>query len=85
MHCSQHAGYKLVNAIAFLHQRHQRSNSALIVCAAAEMRKDELLKGIDLVLKRHEIGNGFIAVTISVWCLAEEQRALCLLTLHLDH
>ena len=61
MHGSQHAGYEFVDAIALLYQRHQGRNSALIVCAASEMGKYKLLKGINLILKSHEVGDRFVA------------------------
>jgi hypothetical protein len=50
MHSSQHAGNKLIYTIALLDQRNERSNSAFVVRAASEVREDELLEGIDLIL-----------------------------------
>ena len=55
MHCSQHASDKLVDTITLLHQGNQRRNSAFIVGTASEVGKDELLEGIDLVLKSHKV------------------------------
>lgn len=63
MHCSQHARNELVNSITLLHQRYQRRDSALIVSARLEMRENELLKRIDLVLQSHKIGNGLISTS----------------------
>jgi hypothetical protein len=64
MHGAQHAGNKLVYAIALLHQGHQRSNSTLVVGAAPEVRENELLERIDLILKGHQVGDCFISL---VW------------------
>lgn len=61
MHSTQHASNEFVDAIAFLDQRDQRGYPALVVCAASEVGEDELLERIDLVLQRHEIGDGLVA------------------------
>ena len=55
MHCSQHACDKFVDAIAFLHKRHQRGNTTLVVGAASKMGENEFLKGVYLILEGHEI------------------------------
>lgn len=56
----QHARQELVDTITLLYQRDQRRNPALIVHARPEMRKDKLLKKIDLVLKVHHLGDGLV-------------------------
>lgn len=60
MHSSQHAGDELVDTIALLHKRDQCRDPALIVDSRQEMREDQLLERIDLVLQGHEFGDGFI-------------------------
>lgn len=60
MHSSQHAGDELVDTIAFLHQRDQRRDPTLIVGSRQEMREDQLLERIDLILQGHEFGDGLI-------------------------
>ena len=71
MHCPQHAGYELINAISLLHQRHQRSYAALVVRPTSEMGKDELLKRIDLVLKSHKIRDSFVTALSLSGCSIE--------------
>jgi hypothetical protein len=61
VHGSEHASDELVNAVALLDQRHQRSDSTFVVRAAAEVREDELLEGINLILQGHQVGNGLVA------------------------
>jgi hypothetical protein len=68
MHGSQHAGYEFVDAIALLDQRHQSRNSTLIVCAAPEVGEYKLLKGINLILQSHEVGDRFVAEQWSTRC-----------------
>lgn len=61
VHGSQHARNELVDAIALRDQRHQGTDPALVVGTTAEVRKDELLEAVDLVLQGHEIGDGLVA------------------------
>lgn len=61
MHGSQHAGNEFIDAITFLYKRHQRRDAALIVGSGLEMRENKLLKGIDLILQGHEIGDCLVA------------------------
>ena len=60
MHGPHHACDKFIDSIALLNKWHQRGDSTFIVCSTTEMREYQFLEGIDLVLKRHEIGNRFI-------------------------
>jgi hypothetical protein len=62
VHSAQHASDELVDAIALLDQGNQRSNAALVVCAAAEVREDQLLEGVDLVLQGHQVGDGLVSL-----------------------
>ena len=62
MHSPEHAGNKAVDAVAFVDERYQRGDFAFIICAVAEMREDQLLKGVDLVLELHEVRDCFVAV-----------------------
>lgn len=62
MHGSQHAGNELVDAITLLHKWHQCRDSTFIVRAGLEVREDELLEGIDLILQTHQIADGLVAV-----------------------
>ena len=63
VHGAQHAGGKLVDGIALLHQRDQRRDPALVVRRWAEVGKDQLLELIDLVLKVHQVCNGLISTS----------------------
>lgn len=60
VHGAEHAGDEFVNAVAFLHQWRQRGDSTFIVVGASEMRKDELLELVDLILQRHQIRDGLV-------------------------
>jgi hypothetical protein len=60
VHGPQHACNKFVDAITLLDKGHQGRNATLIICAASEMGQDELLKGINLVLKCHQVGDRFV-------------------------
>lgn len=62
MHGSQHASNELVDAVTLLDKGHQCRDTALIVGTGLEMREDQLLKSINLILQSHEIGDGLIAV-----------------------
>lgn len=62
MHGSQHARYKLVNAVAFLYQRYKGRDTTLIVSDVAEVREYKLLKVINLVLQRHEVRDCLVAL-----------------------
>lgn len=66
MHSSQHAGDKLVDTIALLHKRDQRRDPALVVGSRQEMREDQLLERIDLILQGHEFRDGLITKSHSV-------------------
>ena len=84
MHCSQHASNELVDSIALLDQGHQCRDTAFIVSAGLEMREDQLLESINLVLQGHEIGNSLVAVTLSA---PYPVNIVCRVihTLHSDH
>lgn len=60
MHSSQHARDKLVDAITLLNQRHKRRDAALVVTNVPEVRKDQLLKLLNLVLQSHQVGNRLV-------------------------
>lgn len=62
MHSTQHAGDEFVDAIAFLNKWDKRSNATFVVRATSEMRKDELLEGINLILQGHQIRDRLIAL-----------------------
>lgn len=61
VHGTQHAGDKLVQTVALLHERDEGRDAAL-VGVLAEVGKDELLEGVDSVLQRHEVGNDLVAL-----------------------
>lgn len=61
MHCPQHARDKLVDAKALLDERHQCRDPAFVVGRSSKEGEYEFLEGLNLVLKCHEVGNGFIA------------------------
>ena len=65
MHCTEHACDELVNSIALLDKWHQSSYSTLVVGATTEVREDQFLEGIDLVLKSHQVRDCFVAVGVS--------------------
>lgn len=65
MHSPQHAGDELVDAVALLHQRDQGGDATFVVGAGLEMREDQLLEGIDLILQCHEICNCLIPRRLS--------------------
>jgi hypothetical protein len=62
MHSPKHAGNKLVDTETFLDQRHKSGYSALVVRRSSKVGKDEFLEGLDLVLKSHQISDGFIPI-----------------------
>lgn len=62
MHCSKHASDEFVYAIAFLHERHQSRYPAFVVGTASKMGENEFLKGVNLILKGHEIRDSLITM-----------------------
>ena len=62
MHGSQHARDKLVDSVALLNQGHQGRDSTLVVPHVSEVREDELLKLLNLVLQDHEVRDRFVAL-----------------------
>lgn len=66
MHCSKHACSKFINPVAFLDERDQGRYPSFVIGATSEMRKDKLLKFIDLVLKAHQVHNSLISKKDSV-------------------
>lgn len=62
MHSPQHTSNKLVNPITLLYKRYQRRNPTLVVRPGQEMRENQLLERIDLILQVHEIVNRLITL-----------------------
>lgn len=60
MHSSQHACYESINAPALLDKRDKGRDTTLIVCRVPEVRENQALKRIDLILKSHQVRNRFI-------------------------
>lgn len=60
VHSSQHAGNELVDTIALLHERDKRRDPALIIDSRQEVRENQLLERINLVLKVREIMDSLI-------------------------
>jgi hypothetical protein len=50
MHCAQHTSDELVDTVRLLDKWYQGCYPALVVRATSEVREDELLEGIDLIL-----------------------------------
>lgn len=76
MHSAQHASKELVNPITLMYERYQGGYSALIVGPISEVRKDELLEGIDLVLEGCQIGDGLVTF---VWIVDSLQADVLLI------
>ena len=83
MHGSQHTGDELVDTITLLHKGDQRRDPTFIVCAGLEVREDELLEGIDLILQGHKIGDGLVAARMSTSFYTPSRKDVH--TLHSDH
>jgi hypothetical protein len=66
VHCSQHTGDKLINSVTLLDERYQGRYPTLIVVSILEMREDQFLEGVDLILEVHEIHNGLVTVSVSL-------------------
>lgn len=64
MHGAQHASNEFVNSIALLDQRHQGSDPTLVVSNVSEVRKDQFLELLYLVLQHHQIRDGLVSL---VW------------------
>lgn len=62
MHCSKHARDELVDTVALLHKRNESRDSAFIVANTSEVREDELLELINLVLQDHQVADGLISL-----------------------
>jgi len=62
MHGAKHARDEFVNSITFSNEWYERSHSTLVVGASSERRKDQFLKGLDLVLEVHEIGDSLVTL-----------------------
>lgn len=60
MHGAQHAGDELVNAVTLLHQWYKGRNPALVVAHISEMRENQFLKLLDLILQSHEVCDGLV-------------------------
>jgi len=82
VHCAQHASNELVNTVTLLHKWHQGRNTALIVRTGLEMREDQLLETVDLVLQGHEIGNSLITIVMSAIKPKEFSKERRMRTLH---
>jgi hypothetical protein len=50
VHSAQHARNELVDAVALLHQGNQRCDTAFIVSDIPEVREDEFLELLNLIL-----------------------------------
>jgi len=61
VHGAQHARSKLIDSIAFLHEWHQRRDSALVVGRGSKVCKNELLELIHLILQIHELANRLVS------------------------
>lgn len=62
MHGSKHAGDELVDTVTLLNERYQGGNSTLVVPHVAEVREDELLELLDLILQHHEVADGLVTL-----------------------
>lgn len=62
MHGSEHAGDELVDTVALLNERYKGGDSALIVPHVAEVRENQLLELLDLVLQHHEVADGLVTL-----------------------
>jgi len=61
VHSSKHARDELVDTKRFLDERDKRRDTTFVGVGATKVGKDELLERFDLVLKGHEVGDGFVA------------------------
>ena len=61
VHSTQHARDEAIYAPTLLDKGDESRDTTLIVGRMAEMSKDHLLEGVDLVLQAHEIGDGLVA------------------------
>lgn len=66
VHGAQHASQEFVNTIALLDKRHKTRDAAFVVRRTTEMRKDELLELLDLILQGHQVHDSFVADSSSV-------------------
>lgn len=62
MHCTEHACDELIDAIALLYKRHEGRNAALVVVCASEVREDQLLELVYLVLQCHQVRDRLVAL-----------------------
>lgn len=61
MQCAKHACDELVDAVTFVNKRDEGGDATFIVANIAEVRENELLELLNLILQYHEIGDGFVA------------------------
>ena len=61
VHSTQHARDEAIYTPTLLHKGDESRDTTLIVGGMAEMSKDHLLEGVDLVLQAHKIGDGLVA------------------------
>ena len=61
MHSAQHASNKSINIPTLFDQRDKGRDAAFIVRRMAEMREDDTLKRLDLVLDTHKVRDGLVS------------------------
>ncbi len=60
MHGSEHAGDKTIDTPAFFDKRYQGRYATFVVRGVTEVSEYHLLERVDLVLKIHKVGDGFV-------------------------
>jgi hypothetical protein len=63
MHRPQHTRNESVDSVALLDERDEGGDSALVLSRSSEVSEDELLERVDLVLERHEVGDGLVSIS----------------------
>lgn len=61
VHRPSHRCNETVDTVALFDERHQGGDTALIVTAIFEVSEDEFLKGVNLILQRHQVLDGLVA------------------------
>lgn len=61
-HGAHHGCDELVNAKTLLDEWDKSSDTAFVVVGSTEMRKDEFLERVNLILKSHEVRNRLVSL-----------------------
>jgi hypothetical protein len=63
IHSPQHTCDELVDTPTFFDKRYKGRDTAFVVSGVIEMREHHFLKWFNLILKTHQVGDGFVSLS----------------------